>query len=165
MTNFDNFYDSTFADFTPCERPDRDPDFTSVSGSRYWDLGNRVIRESNHWTPSVGSCAWLLGGETRRTSEPVCGICAYADFGVFVTLTTMRDLTVFDRGLASGMTISAKRRWTERAGRSYTTHVQRMIFTIARLTPCYVITECGHKYGRDTLSDRRLIELATKEAA
>jgi hypothetical protein len=77
--NFTNFYISTFANFIPCDKPDIDPTYYSFSGSSYWNLGNRVIRWSDHWG-MVSSCVWLLDGKQPNIYKSLSGECFYKDF-------------------------------------------------------------------------------------
>lgn len=35
--------------FIMCETPDRKPDRISLSGSKYWDVPEGLIRQSDHW--------------------------------------------------------------------------------------------------------------------
>ena len=56
----ENFFIETKTSFTSCDRPDRDPDYTSDSGSSYWYTEDGVIRESNHWGRGVATCEWLI---------------------------------------------------------------------------------------------------------
>ena len=70
-----NFNKNTIANFTTCEIPKAPADFISDSGSTYWDLGDRVIRWSDHWGV-VNTCYWQLWGEDHR----LCGECLYANF-------------------------------------------------------------------------------------
>jgi len=55
-----NFHINTFGVFTRCKTPNIEADFTSFSGSKYWFIGDDLIRQSNHWTHKVRSCAWVL---------------------------------------------------------------------------------------------------------
>lgn len=80
-----DYHIATTAWWTPCDPPQQQPPYWRSEGSDYWIVGNDVIRCSDHWG-CVGSCLWLLEGETsgdrgefwgpgRRT-----GRCAIADF-------------------------------------------------------------------------------------
>jgi len=71
-----NFYKATVANFTVCKIPDEKPHFVSKSGSAYWDLGDRVVRWSDHWGVCA-SCYWQLWGESETA---LCGECSYGDF-------------------------------------------------------------------------------------
>lgn len=55
----ETFFKNTFAEFTPTRIPNRNPDFISESGSRYWFFANGVIRKSDHWG-MVADCYWTL---------------------------------------------------------------------------------------------------------
>ena len=79
MIHFGNFHLATAADFIPCELPTRPPDFYSFSGSTYWDLGDRVIRWSDHWG-RVASCHWLYEGWRLKSSRCLAAECRYEDF-------------------------------------------------------------------------------------
>lgn len=72
-----NFMKSTNANFTPCVKPEREPDFTSPSGSQYWYIGQSVVRFSDHWG-DVASCRWYIDGTVTNT--PAAGVCNLADF-------------------------------------------------------------------------------------
>jgi hypothetical protein len=51
----ENYFYKTQAKWMPCAIPERQPDFISDSGSRYWYGPNGVTRSSNHWG-TVGTC-------------------------------------------------------------------------------------------------------------
>lgn len=72
MINHSNFFVGTQAWFKPCERPDREPDFISLSGSKYWygedKDGGFVIRESDHWG-AVGPCDWRIKNTPSRNKR------------------------------------------------------------------------------------------------
>lgn len=78
--NFKNFCVATVANWTICELPDRLPDYVSFSGSTYWDLGDSVIRWSDHWGPNIASCCWFLDFETIVRPYCLTGKCYYDDF-------------------------------------------------------------------------------------
>lgn len=88
--NRDNFYLSTYANFTRCDRePDREPDYESLSGSRYWYDELAVIRASDHWGDGIRSCAWYVDGESygygmhaggHGEFDPICAACRWEDF-------------------------------------------------------------------------------------
>lgn len=84
LVDFGNFWRKTHANFTACERPTHSPSFTSKSGSSYWDLGDSVVRFSNHWAGQHGiskivDCYWTIDIEHDK-KEFVCGRCQYVDF-------------------------------------------------------------------------------------
>lgn len=62
MFNENNFFESTAANFVSCEKPNREADYISASGSAYWYTENGVVRGSNHWGEGVASCNWFLNG-------------------------------------------------------------------------------------------------------
>lgn len=87
MRNFGNFYVVTAADWKPIEMPDREPDYVSKSGSKYWDMKTGVIRQADHWGVGIGDCNWFLTSisDACVTSPTAikfeaCGYCAYEDF-------------------------------------------------------------------------------------
>lgn len=57
-----NFFSGTAADFTSVERPNREPDYVSDSGSEYWYSADGVVRGSNHWGTDIASTDWFLDG-------------------------------------------------------------------------------------------------------
>lgn len=78
---FDNFHLDTFADFKKIkasEIPKKEPDFVSKSGSKYWHSNDSVIRQSNHWGRTIGSCNWLLNSSFHKGLSQ--GICSLNDF-------------------------------------------------------------------------------------
>ena len=68
VANEDDFFDATAAVFRPAKRPDREPDYVSGSGSRYWYQDGGVYRESDHWGAGVASCNWAMEGRNEFTS-------------------------------------------------------------------------------------------------
>lgn len=92
LIDFQNFHDSTFADFAPCDVPAREPDFISRSRSAYWDLGDRVVRHSDHWG-RVRSCCWLLEGCRTRLGQ-ASGVCRYGEFRRIARLSVEADRAV-----------------------------------------------------------------------
>lgn len=84
--DFRNFWLRSIANFTVCERPDRDPDHESWSGSIYWDMGDHVVRYSDHWTGQFGvgairECKWYLADFDRPVENlDVAAKCDYSDF-------------------------------------------------------------------------------------
>lgn len=82
--SFENFHNSTIAEFTPSREPDREPDFISRSGSVYWDVGVGVFRSSDHWAGMNGctgqaSCEWSIL-DAVRPGVWVSGYCDYSGF-------------------------------------------------------------------------------------
>ena len=62
-----NFFTETIVLYQETEKPDREPDFTSGSGSRYWYSKEGVIRGSDHWGNGVARCDWALKQKNGRT--------------------------------------------------------------------------------------------------
>lgn len=82
--DFGNFWRNTKADFTMCDTPDQEPNYTSKSGSMYWDQGDAVVRSSDHWTGQHGvskivDCHWTLDQEILKY-QTVTAKCTYEDF-------------------------------------------------------------------------------------
>lgn len=77
MRNFSNFFGGTVADWILCEIPDRPPDYVSFTGSAYWDYGDRVRRQSDHWGRLITSI-WFLDGKLQ--TRFACAECYYEDF-------------------------------------------------------------------------------------
>lgn len=80
----DNFYTATYAVFTECDKPNREPDYVSYRryrcpytdelittkniSSEYWYEGDYVYRRSNHWG-SVASCYWDINSHVTREEK------------------------------------------------------------------------------------------------
>ncbi len=86
LVDFGNFWRKTRANFTACETPDRSPDFKSKGsgGSKYWDMGDHVVRYSNHWSGQHGigrivDCEWTID-VSHNKKEYTTGLCRYEDF-------------------------------------------------------------------------------------
>lgn len=84
MISFKNFHERTIAHFAPSPLPYREPDFVSSSGSAYWDMGDAVIRASDHWAGQNGctgqaSCIWSLGQQVPPGAWGN-GVAAYCSF-------------------------------------------------------------------------------------
>jgi len=87
-----NFFDYTIVMYNETEKPDREPDFTSGSGSRYWYFKDGIIRGSDHWGNGVANCDWALKLKTGKTlygntafdvtciKEPKYGFAKWSDF-------------------------------------------------------------------------------------
>lgn len=80
MIDSKSYFKSTKANFTSCDRPDREPDYVSASGSAYWYGDEGVVRSSDHWGKGIASCDWHLDGESVSSWDPVCGFCAWSAF-------------------------------------------------------------------------------------
>lgn len=101
---FDTFHQRTRAHFSPAAPPDREPDFVSPGRSVYWDLGDRVLRASDHWTGQngcveIGGCRWTYEGACRPGVWET-GECLYADFTRRVRIVPTRPATGADLALA-----------------------------------------------------------------
>jgi len=79
--DFKSFWRSTQAEFFVHDYPlDREPDFQSKSGSKYWDDDDGVIRLSDHWVGQFGvkiivDCYWTIDSK-----QSISGKCLYSDF-------------------------------------------------------------------------------------
>ena len=101
---FDTFHQGTRAHFRPASPPDREPDFVSPGRSVYWDLGDRVLRASDHWSgqngcAEISSCVWTIEGSCRPGVWEA-GECLYAEFRRRVRIIPTRVATASDRMLA-----------------------------------------------------------------
>jgi hypothetical protein len=84
--NFTDFFLHTYGVWKSCAVPDRRADF-KTEDSKYWDCGDKVIRQSDHWG-IVGSCFWKIDGLPKRgiLFASHCGEIAYADLGTSKTI-------------------------------------------------------------------------------
>ena len=62
-----NFFDYTAVMFTETDKPEREPDFVSGSGSTYWYTDEGVIRMSDHWGNHVANCDWAIRLKSGKT--------------------------------------------------------------------------------------------------
>ncbi len=62
-----NFFDNTLALFEEVEKPRREPDYDSESGSQYWYSEEGVIRGSDHWGNGISNCDWALKRMNGKT--------------------------------------------------------------------------------------------------
>lgn len=88
MKDFTNFYIETTGNWTLCKCPSRRADFKSTDSS-YWDLGDRVVRKSNHWG-IVGSCFWQIDNKPKIRKALIKARCAeilYVDLFCFARYT------------------------------------------------------------------------------
>ena len=104
---FENFFDSTRAEFVPCKPPDREPDFISAGRSVYWNTGNGVIRSSDHWSGQNGrvdiaSCHWTYAGYCRA-EEWETGFAAWSAFRRRRRVHSFRDATELDLQIAKAV--------------------------------------------------------------
>lgn len=67
VANPTNFFDETIALFEEVDKPKREADFVSMSGSRYWHLKDGVIRGSNHWGNHIVNCDWAFKQKNGKT--------------------------------------------------------------------------------------------------
>lgn len=81
----ENFFDMTTATFAACEKPAREADYVSASGSAYWYTADGVVRCADHWGGNVATCNWFIEGERPsmycdRFESELCGFCAWDAF-------------------------------------------------------------------------------------
>ena len=167
--SWDNFHDASTADFQPCERPAREPDFVSGSGSCYWNTPDGVVRESDHWMAGIRSCNWYLAGASYRGPDRA-GFCRYEDFCSdprqceawnIERAAWERACDESDARQAAqealrqpGRTIKAIRTVTERiSSRKFQQIKERVELTIAKITACYIVSTDGRRFGRHTLTN------------
>lgn len=91
LVDFGNFWSKTQANFTALsdddeQVPDRAPDFKSKGskGSKYWDMGDYVIRYSDHWSGQHGigrivDCEWTIDITYEKKTFSTAK-CKYTDF-------------------------------------------------------------------------------------
>lgn len=93
-----NYFNSSYGIFKGCKAPNRNLDFVSPSGSKYWygsdKKGAFVIRKSNHWSKlgnkkykhvqikaNISSCYWVLNlADNTPIKHEYAGKCYFADF-------------------------------------------------------------------------------------
>lgn len=80
-----NFFESTACNWKQVnDKLEKDPDYTSDSGSKYWYTDKGVYRLSDHWGFGVGSCDWLLNEDPELSWRDESGKrLGYADFSEF----------------------------------------------------------------------------------
>lgn len=82
--NKNNFYNSTLAFWSESSEPERRPDYTSESGSKYWYTSLGVYRKSDHWGVGVSSCNWLIKDDGYYDLEiyenEIIAFCKWSDF-------------------------------------------------------------------------------------
>ena len=77
--NRDTFFHATYADWREVSKPpDRPPDYSSGSYSKYWFTDSGVYRCANHWG-NVASCKWALDGKQVQ-GEVRTGYCTWSKF-------------------------------------------------------------------------------------
>jgi hypothetical protein len=104
LIGFDTFHQRTRAHFRPARPPDREPDFVSPGRSVYWDLGNRVVRASDHWSgqngcTDIGGCFWTYDGLCGPGIWET-GQCVYVGFTRRVRFIPTRPASEADVRLA-----------------------------------------------------------------
>lgn len=76
--NKNNFFVATKANYTECEMPKGEADYTSRTGSKYYYSENGVVRVSDHWGYKIATCQWNLDG--GYTEEIKAGFCEWTQF-------------------------------------------------------------------------------------
>lgn len=70
--SLEDYFNGTFVEWQllPKEEvPEREPDFVSGSGSKYWHIDNaKIIRQSDHWGYCT-DCVWILPGAIKNTTQ------------------------------------------------------------------------------------------------
>lgn len=92
--------------WTPCGRPTREPDFVSDGWdpSVYWNDGDAVIRDSNHWSGSrdigdIGGCWWRLAGGFSGEGR-AAGRCPFGAFSARPLVPIWHEITESDVQIA-----------------------------------------------------------------
>lgn len=108
MIDFSNFHDQTIASFKPCATPapERPADFSSDSGSLYWDVGTGVVRASDHWAGHNGcdgqrSCIWKLEAPELDWGAQAAGYCAFDGFQVRRLVPVWHEISIQDKRMAT----------------------------------------------------------------
>lgn len=135
--NPETFFFNTSARFVEADTPDRDPDYESASGSRYWYTNDGVYRRSDHWGTGIASCSWQLGSQPldQRSGDwdkgERTGFAKWSDFklrkpeanlmdGVLVNRNgRMREKTVFSGKTTSISIADVNRGYTMINGKRY----------------------------------------------
>lgn len=113
--NENNFFENTAAVFSICDKPNREPDYISASGSSYWYENNGVVRCADHWGWGIASCCWYLRELEMSWSsfanfltlyskfgdERVCAFCAFDDFKNAIELAASVPGDVLDLYITS----------------------------------------------------------------
>lgn len=73
----------------PPELEGREPSYPSRRGSLYWYTNSGVYRKSDHWGYGIGTCDWLLDGQSYDGIISRIGYCRWDDF-VDLERTSMR---------------------------------------------------------------------------
>lgn len=167
--SWSNFHDASTADFQPCERPAREPDFVSGSGSRYWNTPEGVVRESDHWMAGIRSCNWYLSGASYK--GPVCcAFCRWEDFCGNARdcqawraerLAWLHDLRPIQharrtsrKAAVVGNSVRATRTVTERlSSRRYAKITEVVRFTIKKITASFFVADDGRRFAIHTLTN------------
>ena len=121
--NEHNYFMGTAADFKSVQRPDREPDYVSYSGSEYWYSEDGVVRGSNHWGTGIASTDWFLDGSDvssydSRNRDVRYGKAKWTDF---VQNADYTYIEVFDSKVPKsyGKPSSVKKTWDGRYIASY----------------------------------------------
>ena len=94
----DNFFDCTACNWKQVNNTmEKDPDYVSDSGSKYWYTESGVYRLSDHWGFGVGSCDWLLNEDPELSWRDDSGKrLGYANFSDFKSTKNKTFPEIFD---------------------------------------------------------------------
>lgn len=91
--NKKTYFNNTTALFTEVEKPNREADYISESGSKYWYEETGVFRESDHWG-EISQCYWSLVDSNFKhilNNEINCG---FSEWEYFRPSTCIYDLEI-----------------------------------------------------------------------
>lgn len=99
----DNFFNYTMVNFNQVKNaPDRDPDYVSKSGSKYWYEDDGVYRQANHWGEGVASCDWFINGNitdyanfANTLEKDIVGFAKWNDFTNTANMTIREQRDIF----------------------------------------------------------------------
>lgn len=83
--NKENYFNNTKGRFVECERPKKEPDFVSTTGSKYWYIRGGVIRQSSHWS----NILYTDKPTYDQYANNVCGMIKNCYWDIFV-ITPMK---------------------------------------------------------------------------
>lgn len=82
--------------------PNREPDYVSKSGSKYWYEDDGVYRQSNHWGEGVASCDWFINGNltdyanfANTLEKDIVGFAKWNDFTNTANMTIGEQWDIF----------------------------------------------------------------------
>ncbi len=74
-----NFHLNTFGVFARCPTPRSKPSYVSATGSKYWVIGDVMVRLSDHWGHKIAGCAWVLNLGHDKQNEWITAKIKFTD--------------------------------------------------------------------------------------